>query len=100
MNTVDVLIAARALIEKPENWAQGINARLSSPPHCAGAALIKAKTGERLEDDALAAAFQALRPAISGDIVQWNDTPGRTHSEVLAAFDKAIAAEQAKQAAS
>ena len=33
----------------------------------------------------------------SHEIVPWNDAPERTHAEVMAAFDRAIAAEQAKE---
>lgn len=43
-------------------------------------------------------ALDALRDAIGGTdtVIAWNDAPERTHAEVLAAFDKAIAAERAK----
>ena len=45
------------------------------------------------------AALKALKCAIGNghEIVPWNDAPERTHAEVMAAFDRAIAAEQAKE---
>ena len=45
------------------------------------------------------AALEALKCAIGNghEIVSWNDAPERTHAEVMAAFDRAIAAEQAKE---
>lgn len=41
---------------------------------------------------------QAMKRIVgcSGALFSWNDAPGRTLDEVLAAFDKAIAAEEAR----
>lgn len=36
-------------------------------------------------------------PAVIGQIVVWNDHPERTQAEVLAAFDRAIAAAEVQQ---
>ena len=39
----------------------------------------------------MAGAFQHLEKAVGiNGIEHWNDMPGRTHAEVLAAFDRAI----------
>jgi hypothetical protein len=35
-----------------------------------------------------------VRRVVGVNVVEWNDAPGRTKEEVLAAFDKAIALAQ------
>lgn len=44
-------------------------------------------------------ALLSFGDVVGGSVFVWNDAPGRTLEEVLAAFDKAIAAEEAKEAA-
>lgn len=87
-NTLTVLINARKLIEKPENWGQWFRSR------CAGEAIVDAG-GEWTGKHGFALAA-AIGLSIPHHIPTWNDAPGRKHSEVLAAFDKAIANERAK----
>lgn len=93
---VDVLRAARALIEK--GWTQYDFARNSggwgvdewhhsAACFCSWGALNRA--GIDLECNT-ASAIHWLRSATVGPIAVWNDAPGRTQAEVLAAFDKAI----------
>ena len=88
----DVLIAARKLIEKPEDWFhhgyEEWNGR-----HClVTAARLAAEKPNGLTDwDKCWAAKVALQAVIMDDLIDWNDHPGRTHAEVLRAFDKAIA---------
>ena len=97
----EVLRAARAKIEKPEHWTQGVLSRdangtpsFYAAAHtkavcwCASGAIFSA-AGESDPLDAL----DAFRSMINGSIPQFNDT--HTHAEVLAAFDKAIAAAEA-----
>jgi hypothetical protein len=96
-SALDVLVAARALIEKPENWTQGAAAQDSKgrrvhPHHpeacrwCALGALTRA--GDRAQDG-----YRLLRAATGArSIIELNDDG--THPNILAAFDRAIAAER------
>jgi hypothetical protein len=91
VTTHEVLVAARNLIAQG-GWQQqyGFNAG----PHCAVSAIFTV-TGDR---DKKAEAIEALGsilalPRISGPGVgDWNDRLGRTKEQVLALFDRAIAA--------
>lgn len=102
-DTVAVLIAARAKIENPENWGKGRRNHGRRMETCCAAEAIE----EVPEAEDLAVrkgAFAAFRAAAGftdrwGSFVDWNDAPERTHAEVLSAFDRAIAAEQAKTGA-
>lgn len=89
MDTHEVLVAARNLIDR-EGWADHARGGDRSPtgPQCAGLACTAAAGewgGVSLH------AVVALQDVVGEDLYQWNDTPGRTKEEVLAAFDKAIA---------
>jgi hypothetical protein len=87
----DVLVAARALIENPEDWRKGAYRTRDADGHvlarCACGALQDASRPKRAGQSS--AAYQALKAAMGGDVCEWNDD--HTHAEVLAAFDKAIA---------
>lgn len=107
MTTLEVLIAARKLIEKPENWTRAFLARDShgDPVYvhsdkavcfCAMGALHKA-IGETSAEylDVVDDAAESLASAARIDTVAgFNDT--HTHDEVLVLFDKAIEMEKAK----
>lgn len=90
MTVISDLRAARALIEDRANWAQGDNTgdpgyliTRAVAPWCAGTALHGVGADH--------SAYQALREAIGNNsIADWNDS--HTHAEVLAGFDRAIAA--------
>ena len=101
MKPSEVLRAARATIEKPENWTQGVYARDSfrnpvepwSQSACAwsvGGALFAAKSrgGEWRR------AAKALSDQLPSGVAHVDDI--RTHAEVLALFDRAIAAAEAR----
>lgn len=103
MSTVlDVLIAARGKIARPEDWGKG---RRGSDRRwetsCAAEAIEEsselANAGERR--DAYAALENAGGIPIFG-IVTWNDAPERTYAEVLTAFDRAITVAQLLNVAS
>lgn len=95
----DVLRMARALVERPELWTQGAYSRdadgVGDPDkvnivcRCAEGAIMDAYA-----EDEVAAGTTAwsILQEIVGDqsIPTWNDAPGRTHTEILAAFDLAI----------
>lgn len=107
MNTLEVLIAARKVIEKPENWTQGTMVRdiygeaifihsSRAVCFCAMGALHKVigdTSDEWLNvvDDAAATLASAARV---DTVAGFNDI--HTHAEVLALFDKAIETEKAK----
>ena len=88
---------ARALIDTPEKWWQsgGHNWRAEHECLCAGLAIEEACIGpggwDREGECYSALGFGGMR-----DIAKWNDAPERTHAEVLATFDRAIANERSK----
>lgn len=96
MTTKEILIAARAKIDAPERWTQGVVARNADghPTYISAenavcwciAGAITSVGG----DDVACGVF--LRATGTKHIGKWNDDPTRTHAEVLAAFDRAIAA--------
>jgi hypothetical protein len=93
METKDVLIEARKLIERPEMWGKG-RRNVDRPRYtfCAAECIEAQNSGYTAMGEAFDALFAATgaQPGIS--IPMWNDDARRTHAEVLAAFDKAIAA--------
>jgi len=106
MTPKEILIAARAKIEAPERWTQGAyaktakrnKARCDSPKAVCwcviGAIAHVADVTPGSVTDQLSGSLNeaiGLGPN-SWELVDWNDAPTRTHAEVLAAFDRAIAA--------
>lgn len=94
MTTAEVLRAARALIDTPEKWGQGFNSR--RPGTCCALEALEAVaqttgTDHHAADDALRIAV----PLSGVYTTTWNDARSTTHADVLAAFDRAIAAESA-----
>lgn len=99
MEPVDILKAARELIELPAGWSQGAYARdwtgravgLLQPQacqFCSVGAVARIAGSDRTFSLSTTGAMSALMDAMSGDIPRFNDS--HTHEEVLAAFDKAI----------
>jgi hypothetical protein len=96
----DVLVAARALIARPEAWTKGAFARAADGTRlyvgerrrrrsrCAAGAYLAA--GGETDD----AGYMALCAAMGGvwAVSDFNDAETTTHADVLAAFDRAIAA--------
>lgn len=83
MNASSVLVAAREMLANPENWIRG-RSRSADGKHCMVDALWKASGAS----EAMATLAEAIG---GGSISAWNDAEGRTHAEVMAAFDRAIA---------
>ena len=85
MTTRETLIAARAWIDTPEKWTQGVYH--VDGARCMGGALMLAAAG-RTEP------YLVIYAVIGDDysISSWNDQPGRTHAEVMEVFDRAIEA--------
>jgi hypothetical protein len=99
-NTLAVLVRARALLADERRWCGGSFARgrLEIPVpvgsvfarrYCAWGAIMRAgrEFGLPVEDARNALEWQTIRP-----VANWNDDPWRTHADVIAAFDGAIAA--------
>lgn len=97
---LDLLTRARARIEKPEAWTKGAIARTSDDERtlardpqatcwCALGA-IAAERGGEVHHPAWQAVQQQLPAGES--IGSFNDHPDTTHADVLALFDRAIAA--------
>jgi hypothetical protein len=93
MSPKEILIRARKLIEKPENWVRGHF--YSGSAYCAVGSLFAAGIdymGTYTQNPAylaLAKAMSVTATVIPGNVSRWNDD--HTHAEVLAAFDCAIA---------
>lgn len=103
MSIVQVLTEARSMIEK--GWTQGWFAKtadgervLEKNPKAVCWCMAGAYWATAPDWSARNDAEGFLRQATGDEsITNWNDTPGRTQQEVLAAYDKAI--ELAKEAA-
>jgi hypothetical protein len=102
MNTQEILIAARALITRPEHWTQGAYRRDTNGNKlhrdrgavcwCPEGAISYVATDDSSRG-ALSAADDLLADAAGverGMFTDWNDDPRRTHAEVLAVMDLAI----------
>ena len=90
-NTVaDVLRRARALIEKPEHWCK--HALERNGAFCVlGAALLAAHGNPLAAAPLPSKMFSFIWDACGGPPAAFNNAPERTHAEVLAAFDRAVA---------
>lgn len=106
MNTRTILTKARALIKK--GWAQGAFARdkdgkialikgKQATCFCITGAVCRISSSYIMQGDCFESLKRALRLPTLADVARWNDAPGRTQAEVLAAFDKAIALARAEQ---
>ena len=103
MTVREQLIAARAKVDA--GWTQGVFARDANGSDlliaqnfegavcfCASGAL------KAIGADTFGPAYKALSAAVGHYFISnWNDEPKRTKEEVLAGFDKAIAAQDALQ---
>ena len=97
MNATEILLAARAKVEA--GWCQGIYTEAmdaagnvvdpTSDDACRWCMLggIKAVADNYHQ---VHAAYEFLKQAIPSGPVAWQENPERTHSEVLAAFDRAV----------
>ena len=89
------LIAARALIDTPEKWGKG--GYVSATPNvcfCAVGALANANCwsfAEVWHERAIDVLYDKLPPN-SGGLTVYNDHPDTTHADIMALFDRAIAA--------
>lgn len=109
---LDDLKAVRELLSVPERWTKGehartntgcpvpINSRRAKCWCLEGATARAVKSDERFNNTwgCLLDMFRQDHPdaKIIGGIIEWNDADDRTHADVLALLDKAIAAEERK----
>lgn len=91
-DVLNVLRVARRLIDNPELWCQRVSSHGvgKTMARCASKAISDA--AEAIDPDVRWTAAGLLASAAGVDIlVLWNDAWGRTHQDVMAAFDRAIA---------
>lgn len=99
MEAKEILIAARALIENPNDWVRFVLARdragdcvlvsdTAACKFCAFGALRRIGAHKSIEAIGYLRAFDLLDRAMGMNIAEFNDT--HSHEEVLQAFDKAI----------
>lgn len=100
MSVKESLIAGRLLIDTPEKWAKGPGV-WGEDRNCAHQALCQRGTGVM---EAICNAIP-LRHKIwqwlrgrwsvleSSNIIRYNDHPATTHADIMALFDRAIAAQ-------
>lgn len=99
MRTVkENLIAAKARILDPENWAKG--GGNGQTTFCAAVACneVAHDTPEVFGAlcDALPAEFRKDMVIRVGNVFRYNDDPSTTHADIMALFDRAIAAQDEK----
>jgi hypothetical protein len=100
VKTSDVLRAAKALIDSPEKWWKpGRDGNHGQ--HCALVAICRAGglAAELGAIDAFARVVESPTGVSYGfRIPAWNNARDRTHADVMAAFDRAIAAQELEEA--
>jgi hypothetical protein len=97
MTPLEILIAARALIEAPARWTKGSFARDADGGAypgkgkevcwCFAGAIFKAANNDA---DGIAAERFITNVTGISNIRRFNDHPTTTHADVLAVFDRAI----------
>ena len=95
MSVRDDLIAAKALIDTPDKWGKGDQVSSQENVNCAMLAIVACN-----DDGAIWDAINILKGQIPADcagcdsasLSTYNDAPETTHADVMAWFDRAIAA--------
>lgn len=90
--TAEVLRDAKALIADPDRWIKGRNQMILDGRKCYCS--VGAIEAAAQDDSAYTAAWIALHDSLYTWPAQFNDSPKTTHADVMAAFDRAIAAEE------
>jgi hypothetical protein len=91
MKTSEVLRQARKLIEKPEHWTRGANARKANGLQCSPNSIEAFCFCSNGALSRVAPVFEDYNPAYLAL------TRGRTHAEVLDLLDRTIAAEEVRE---
>lgn len=109
MSPKEVLILARRKIEQPKGWTQenyaankdGLGVSYTDKAamcFCSSGAVLASSPSPTLEPESLKyLAYVVAGPSVKPElyphvVIRWNDDSERTHQEVLAVFDAAIAA--------
>lgn len=93
MTTLERLERGRAWLADPGQWRKGARGYVGESPCCAIGAL-----GERRLGDAAENALLEALPAGECSVINYNDRPSTTHADILALYDRAIAAERPRVA--
>lgn len=94
---LDLLKRGRAKIANPDDWGKGMRfARENKGTCCAAEAIEESEGYMTASHSERRLAIRALRNTSNcedgwGGLTNWNDAPERTHAEVMAAFNLAIA---------
>ena len=84
----DLLVAARAKVS--DGWCQ--RGFQKGDSYCALGAMYAVSHDMVVLNKAVYALARALGFSDPNGVVRWNDAPGRTKAEIVAGFDRAIAA--------
>lgn len=96
MSLRDDLIAARALIDTPRRWRKDGN--LAQGRMCVVNAIIEAAGATQSYPCEAAICEELGHDFISRELIaNFNDNPRTTHADIMALFDRAIAAAEASQ---
>jgi hypothetical protein len=91
LKAVEILRAAREWLSNPDHWSKGRYGGCDGP-NCAAGAVMRAHRSELQADISLKdEAFALLEEDLPCALEDWNDAKERTHTDVLARFDAAIA---------
>lgn len=91
MTVRENLIAAKARIDTPEKWAKGSGSYMPenvTDPVC----VLGACHQSRSEDEAVEFLRGHIPAIFNRSFIRFNDHPVTTHADVMALFDRAIAA--------
>lgn len=96
MTTLEALEIGRARIADPKDWAKG-DGSVGGPPEPCRCAVTALPRPKRISGAvALCGAIGVDATVRVRGFYEWHDAPERTHAEILAAYDKAIATERSK----
>jgi hypothetical protein len=93
MEAIDILRTARARIVAPDQWGKGRRNRERPMDTCCAAEAIEEVAAPGKERSRAIGTFYCAAGLDRdfGALVDWNDAPERTHAEVVATFNLAIA---------
>lgn len=100
MTPREVLVAARELVSVPERWTRGAFARDENGDRCSTVSgvrfcvhgAIKHFAQSVFVSDQVASVFAIANGVANDRISDFNDDPETTHPDIVAVFDRAIAA--------
>lgn len=92
---IENLKAAKALIDTPEKWGRGGSSYIPvrGKPLCVLGACDQTRMSETAKD----ALREHIPARFGGRFIPFNDHPDTTHADIMALFNRAIAAAEAAQ---